>query len=326
MKQVIKDFILQCQEAYYEGKPIISNEEYDALVLRNPQEEEGIGVEGDQPHLYRMYSLQKVYPNRGDSTDILEGNMLIETPKIDGCAISLLYIKGKLVQALTRGNGTKGKDVTLNARQLNIPRTISRLQPTQITGEVVVTKEVENMRNYASGAMGLKDYDAFLGKIMEGGLVFVAYGVQESTSYVGITDSYRWDLRLLVEEGFLTVGDIDLHFDWYPTDGTVFRVDYNDDFFNLGWTNKFPRAAFAVKEDEEGVETILRRVEWATGASGKVTPVGHFDPIVIDDATISKATLNNVAYINMLDLEIGCTISVIRAGGIIPKILERIYD
>lgn len=320
----VKDFIKRCQEAYYQGMSLISDEEYDRLIKRFPLEEE-IGPKGDIPHLYRMYSLQKVYYNRGDKPPF---NPLgqVETDKLDGCAISLLYINGEFVQALTRGNGILGNDVTRNVRLLNIPKKISQKVPTQITGEVLITKEVENKRNFASGAINLKDSDDFVQRIGEGGLIFVAYGIQCSAESVGITESYLKDMLWLENENFLTVVNVRSFFKWIPTDGKVVRINDNNKFFREGWTNKFPRGAFAIKEDEEGEITTLTKVEWQVGASGKVTPVGYFEPVIIDDATIVKATLNNVDYINSLDLEIGCQIRVIRAGGVIPCIVERVYD
>lgn len=320
----VKEFIKRCQEAYYQGMSLISDEEYDRLIKRFPLEEE-IGPKGDIPHLYRMYSLQKVYYNRGDKPPF---NPLgqVETDKLDGCAISLLYINGEFVQALTRGNGILGNDVTSNVRLLNIPKKISQKVPTQITGEVLITKEVENKRNFASGAINLKDSDDFVQRIGEGGLIFVAYGIQCSTESVGITESYLKDMLWLENEDFLTVVNVRSFFKWIPTDGKVVRINDNNKFFREGWTNKFPRGAFAIKEDEEGEITTLIKVEWQVGASGKVTPVGYFEPVIIDDATIVKATLNNVDYINSLDLEIGCQIRVIRAGGVIPCIVERVYD
>lgn len=320
----VKEFIKRCQEAYYQGMSLISDEEYDRLIKRFPLEEE-IGPKGDIPHLYRMYSLQKVYYNRGDKPPF---NPLgqVETDKLDGCAISLLYIDGEFVQALTRGNGILGNDVTSNVRLLNIPKKISQKVPTQITGEVLITKEVENKRNFASGAINLKDSDDFVQRIGEGGLTFVAYGIQCSAESVGITESYLKDMLWLENENFLTVVNVRSFFKWIPTDGKVVRINDNNKFFREGWTNKFPRGAFAIKEDEEGEITTLTKVEWQVGASGKVTPVGYFEPVIIDDATIVKATLNNVDYINSLDLEIGCQIRVIRAGGVIPCIVERVYD
>lgn len=321
----VKDFIKRCQEAYYQGMSLISDEEYDRLLKRFPTAEDAIGPKGDIPHLYRMYSLQKVYFDRGDKAPFttLED---VETDKLDGCAISLLYIDGTFVQALTRGNGILGNDVTSNVRLLNIPKKISQKVPTQITGEVLITKEVENKRNYASGAINLKEEDDFIERIAEGGLIFVAYGIQCSEDSVGITGSYLDDMSWLANEDFITVMNIKNYFNWYPTDGKVVRINDNNKFFREGWTNKHPRGAYAIKQDEEGEITTLLKVEWQVGASGKVTPVGYFEPVIIDDATIVKATLNNVDYINSLDLEIGCQIRVIRAGGVIPCIVERVYD
>lgn len=322
----VKSFIKLCQDAYYQGNSIISDEEYDNLVKRFPQAEDAIGPTGEVPHLFRMYSLQKVYFDRGDEAPFTNDDV-VETIKLDGCAIAILYIDGRLTQVLTRGNGIKGKDITENARMLNIPTVISQKVPTQITGEVVTTKSVENSRNYASGAMGLKDQDEFMQRIIEGGMVFVAYGIQCDSKSVGITGSYRQDMKWLSDNGFATVCDgSDSFLRLCPTDGTVVRLNDNNLFAREGWTNKFPRGAYAIKEDEEGEITTLRKVTWDVGRSGKVTPVGHFDEIMIDDARISKATLNNVEYINVLDLELDCQIRVIRAGGIIPKIVERIYD
>ncbi|QGH45244.1 NAD-dependent DNA ligase subunit A [Bacteriophage Eos] len=319
--QKVKDFIKLCQDAYYQGNSIITDEEYNALIKRFPLEDE-IGPKGDIPHLFRMFSLDKKYPCRGDELPF-EG---IETPKLDGCAISLLYIDGELIQALTRGNGILGNDVTDNVKMLNVPKVIRQKVPTQITGEVHITKEVENKRNYASGAINLKDADEFFKRIAEGGLLFTAYSVQCETNKVGLSGTYLGDMMILQEDGFLTCTDICDKIDWFPTDGTVVRMDSNNAFNAAGWTNKFPRGAYAIKEDEEGVVTTLERVDWQVGASGKVTPVGYFTPIEIDDAVITKATLNNVDYIDLLDLEIGCSIRVIRAGGVIPRIVERVYD
>lgn len=325
MKKYIEEQIRLAQEAYYRGTPFISNEEYDILVRRFPDLEGSIGPVGEVPHLYRMYSLQKVYPNRGDTAPFTSSDV-VESIKLDGCAVDILYVGGNLAQILTRGNGIKGKDVTENVRMLNIPTKIAQKVPTQITGEVFPLADVENKRNYASGKVNLKDSDEFFNAIGEGQLVFAAYGVQADKDQVGLNGTYKEDMRWLEAQGFLSVLDTSGVLDSAPTDGRVIRVNSNNEFNRMGFTNKFPRGAYAVKEDEEGVVTTLRKVTWQTGASGKVTPVGHFDPITVEDAVISKATLNNVNYIEALDLELDCQIRVIRAGGIIPKIIERVYD
>lgn len=318
----VKSFIEQCQETYYNGMAIISDEEYDCLVKRFPQAEGSIGPTGDVPHLYRMYSLQKVYFDRGDEVPFKSLDQ-VETAKLDGCAISLLYIGGRLVQVLTRGDGIKGRDVTENAKLLNIPLSISQKVPTQITGEVTVTKPVENMRNYASGAMGLKDPKEFQNRIDEAELTFVAYGIQCEVGKVGCHGTYTEDMQWLENHGFISVLGTN-RLSWFPSDGRVVRLNSNNEFNRLGWTNKFPRGAYAIKVDEQGEVTTLLEVTWDVGKSGKVTPVGHFEEIVIDDARITKATLNNIDYINALGLELGCQVRVIRSGGVIPKIVERV--
>lgn len=325
LREFIKEQIKLAQDAYYNGTPLISDEEYDVLVGRFPDLEDSIGPTGDVPHLYRMYSLQKVYLDRGDEVPFTGES--VETIKLDGCAVDILYMGGELAQVLTRGDGKKGKDVTANVSMLNVPRKIKQLLPTQITGEIVpLADDIENKRNYASGKVNLKDQDEFMSAIGEGQLIFVAYGVQSDKDQVGLNGTYTEDMDWLAAQGFLTVTDKSGVLFHAPTDGRVVRLNSNNAFNKLGFTNKFPRGAYALKVDDEGVVTTLREVEWQVGASGKVTPVGHFDPIVIDDAVITKATLNNVNYIEALDLEIGCQVRVLRAGGIIPKIVERIYD
>ncbi|URC22560.1 DNA ligase [Serratia phage vB_SmaM-Kamaji] len=324
LREFIKEQIKLAQEAYYNGTPLISDEEYDVLVGRFPDLETEIGPAGDVPHLYRMYSLQKVYLDRGDERPFT--GETYETIKLDGCAVDILYMGGELAQILTRGDGKKGKDVTDNVSMLNVPRKIKQLLPTQITGEVIPLGDVENKRNYASGKVNLKDQDDFMDAIGEGQLIFVAYGVQSDKDQVGLNGTYAEDMKWLEAQGFMTVGDTSGVLNNAPTDGRVVRINSNNEFNRMGFTNKFPRGAYALKEDDDGVETTLLNVTWQVGASGKVTPVGHFESIVIDDAVITKATLNNVDYIEALDLEIGCRIRVIRAGGIIPKIVERIYE
>jgi DNA ligase (NAD+) len=129
-------------------------------------------------------------------------------------------------------------------------------------------------------------------------------------------------MYLLETLGFKTV----TKGDWsqFPEDGRVFRVNSNKVFEDMGSTSHHPRGAYALKTREKGVVTTLLDVVWQTGKSGKVTPVAILDEIVIDDAKISRATLNNMAYIESLNLEIGCQVEVIRAGKIIPCVIGRV--
>lgn len=308
------------QKAYYEGTPLISDAEYDYLVSINPEAESSIGPRGDVPHLYKMYSLQKYYPGRGDT---LPNNLkdYVETPKLDGNAVELVYFEGNLVKATTRGDGDYGNDIT-EKMVLIIGEYFSLTDNlVQITGEVVATRDVPNARNLAAGALNTKDMDEFWLRVRELGLVFVAYGIKPSNN-----DYYHQDLIDLHDEflvpnstkvlEFIKEGNI-------KTDGTVYRLNKNSDFESLGYTSKFPRGAFAVKVDAEYVTTKLLDVSWETGRSGKVTPTAILEPVNIDGATIQRATLNNVAFIEAMDLSIGDTVHVIRSGDIIPQIVGK---
>ena len=122
--------------------------------------------------------------------------------------------------------------------------------------------------------------------------------------------------------GFKTI--IDSDYKQFPQDGQVWRVINNDAFENLGYTGHHPRGAFAHKVKQAGVVTKLLDVVWQVGKSGNVSPVGILEPVNIDGATVSRATLHNIAIIEQLDLEIGCDVEVIRAGEIIPQIVARV--
>lgn len=305
------------REAYDAGNPMVSDTEYDALAEIYGHE---LGTAGDIPHLFRMWSLNKHYMRDGEPP--LNLSICTETPKLDGAAVELIYVGGSLAQALTRGDGHKGRDITRFMKWL-VPNEIDADLPVmQITGEVCARADVQNSRNFASGALNLKSEDEWRERLLEGEMVFVAYSVQVKLGYSGFEDSdYISDMHFLSAKGFDVV-TIFNHED-YPKDGTVYRITNNNLYNAAGVTSKFPKGAIAVKEAEDEYITVLRSVEWETGQSGKVTPVGIYDPVDTGDAILTRATLNNVGYIQALDLEIGCEIVVVRAGDIIPRIIRR---
>lgn len=308
-------------DAYNAGSPIMTDVEYDALERIHGQMIEG---EGDYLHEFRMYSLKKHYARDGEAP--IPTAICTKSIKLDGLAVSLTYINGKFVRALTRGNGIKGKDITRNVRQMHFPQVIdTKLPILQITGEILAANVVENSRNFAAGAIGTKCPAEFYDKMLEGKMLLVAYGVQAEEGKSGLSGSYLEDMHTLVRAGFFTILDEHDQLQDYPTDGTVFRIDSNDKFNSMGFTDKFPRGAYAFKEEGESVETTLLDVVWATGKSGKVTPVAILDPVMIGEALVARATLNNIAYIDALDLELGCTVQIVRAGEIIPRIVCRVY-
>ena len=305
----MKEFLDRACEAYYEGVPFMTDEEFDLLAEKHQYNAVGYKVTDAIPHTYRMYSLKKCF----DLNDApLSVEDCIETPKLDGAAVSLLYVEGLLQLALTRGDGIQGRDITDKMRLL-VPEIISVKAMVQITGEVVAPSSVPNSRNFASGSLGLNDLEEFATRP----LAFVAYG-QEKV----VNRNFDATLEGLERMGFNTA----LSFDCtdYPTDGIVYRLRDNFEFENIGHTSNHPRGAFALKEQKMGELTTLIDVVWQLGKSGVVSPVGILDPIEIGGATVSRATLHNIEYIRDLDLEIGCQVEVIRSGEIIPRIVRRV--
>ena len=314
----LETLLNQARFSYYNGKPIMSDEAYDRL-------EDQLGVSSQvghdlidsksarYPHAFPMYSLQKSYssldnPNYGSEP-------VTVTPKLDGAAVSLQYIRGTLSIALTRGDGKQGLDITDNMRFL-VPRHLLPFQGVpiiQITGEVVAPATIKNSRNYAAGALSLHDSDEF----QKRDLTFVAYGVQPYP-----TDDFIEDMMYLNASGFETI--IDSDYPMFPQDGNVWRIISNKAFEKLGYTSHHPRGAFARKVKQEGVVTELIDVVWQVGKSGNVSPVAILDPIDIDGARVARATLHNIGIIEDLGLEIGCMVEVIRAGEIIPQVVRRV--
>ena len=305
-------FLEKASAMYYNGNPILSDEEFDALARKYRYEEVGYQVTDGIPHMYRMYSLQKVF-----NLNEMEGSTapMVRTPKLDGAAVSLQYVNGHLAQALTRGDGQLGRDITLKMEEL-VPNVVGIKGNLQITGEVVAPDTIPNARNFAAGSLNLKDYMEFRERCKE--LRFVAYDIQGDVSYERLSEA----MNHLAQQGFHTI----THFDatGYPTDGEVFRVDSYDAFYKLGYTAHHPRGAFALKEQKDGVITELLDVVWQVGKSGVVSPVAILRPVEVGDALVSRATLHNIEYIRSLNLEIGCSVEVIRSGEIIPRIVRRV--
>lgn len=311
---MMKDFLDYASRKYHEGNPIMTDAEFDTLAEQHSYEYVGYSVQHGIPHTFPMYSLKKYYV--GEKEPTLTGDK-VETPKLDGAAISLLYVNGKLMLALTRGDGKRGEDITNKMRTL-VPNVILQRVTAQITGEVVAPKTIPNARNYAAGALNLKDLNEFSKR----DLTFIAYGIQIQAPISGFFSSYRKDMFELSKAGFKTVLDQD----WkeFPQDGKVFRLNRNSDFDAAGFTSSHPRGAYALKTRGEGVRTVLRRVDWQVGRSGVVSPVAIMDPVVIGEATVSRATLHNMKYIEELGLELGCEIEVVRSGEIIPRVVRRV--
>ncbi len=305
----MRKFLDKMSELYYEGTPAISDAEFDLLAEKHNYNQVGYTVTDAVSHVYQMYSLQKCFDITKAPLDV---NLCTVSPKLDGAAVSLLYVDGNLELALTRGDGIQGRDITDKMRML-VPTEIRDTGLIQVTGEVVAPKEIPNARNFASGALGLKSLTEFSTRPLR----FVAYDVLPRQA-----SFYEGSMTILRMMGLKEVTTFDCS--RYPTDGVVYRLKDSVEFERLGYTSKHPRGAFALKEQAEGVETTLIDVVWQLGKSGVVSPVAILDPIEIGGATVSRATLHNIEYIRDLNLEIGCRVSVIRSGEIIPRIIGRV--
>ena len=312
-ESIMKDFLDRASKLYYEGTPILSDAEFDSLARKYNYNAVGHTITDGIPHLFKMYSLQKVFDKKDLPSNIDD---YVCTPKLDGAAVSLVYVKGQFALALTRGDGNVGRDITEKMSYL-VPKYIKKDDETvQITGEVVAPKSIPNARNYASGALNLKDMEEFRQRC----IVFVAYDAQIKEPFS------LWykegTLTFLRHAGFNTIDSFD--YSDYPTDGLVYRVNSCSQYEALGYTAHHPRGAVALKEAAEGIVTKLLDVVWQVGKSGVVSPVAILQPVDINGATVSRATLHNIQYIESLELEIGCSVEVIRSGEIIPRILRRV--
>lgn len=313
----MKTFLDYASAKYYAGEPIISDEEFDKLAEYFNYERVGAPVAlGDRvAHPFPMWSLQKCY----DDEPLIDlGGDVVVTPKLDGAAVALYYVDGRLSLALTRGDGKEGLDITEKMATL-VPNQLEifPLPFMQITGEIVAPKTIENARNYAAGALNLKSVEEFKSR----NLTFVAYGIAPNNR------NQLWvsDMACLHNYEFNTVWTNSSEFlDQFPQDGQVYRLNNHELFNALGYTSKHPRGAFALKERKGGVITKLLDVKWQVGRSGTISPVAILEPVRIGDATVSRATLHNIKYIRELNLEIGCHIELIRSGEVIPRIVRRV--
>ena len=280
-------------------------------------------------------------------------------PKVDGVASSLRYEKGALVLAATRGDGTTGDDITAQARTINsIPLQLhddGKLPAVlEVRGEIFmanadfqrINKEREkegleifkNPRNLTTGT--LKQLDPKI--TAQRRLRFVSHGLGQVEPLP--TESYwQWikllkGWRLPTNEETTQAKDINEaiavieKFEEirgklaYQTDGMVLKVDDFKQRDRLGATSKSPRWVMAYKYAAEQVQTVLREVDWQVGKGGTLTPVARLEPVFVAGSTVSNATLHNIDQIRKLDLHIGDTIVLEKAGEVIPYVRQAVPE
>lgn len=348
-------------EAYYGGKPIMSDPVYDAKEMRlrelDPDNKyfDKVGADIKEStfekveHDSLMLSLDKAY-SLSEVVNWARPYKGISMPKMDGFALSLKYIRqgNELVytQAVTRGKGKSGDDVTENARQIaDIPETlpcILGLDKIEIRGEVYMKRSVfeelnlasefENRRNVAPGSVRQRDPRVTKSRKLN----FFAYNL------IGIGETMTEKFEILAKLGvpvveYITVDlsdndQLEMAYRNYESmrdsydfdiDGVVFMINDSGVFEELGNTSHHPRGAIAWKFEAEEGETTFLRYEWQVSRTGLVNPVGIYEGIRIDGATLTNATLHNLSIVKSLGIGIGDKVIVSRRGGVIPKI-ERV--
>ena len=356
----------------------ISDAEFDSLWSelkrldpQNPQLEmvgsDSIPGSKKVTHLFPMRSLDKATTineiRHFVSETTVDGKQFVCQPKLDGSALSIEYRRGRLVRAATRGNGTRGEDVTANARRIsNIPESINWDGDCHIRGEVIMPLSIfqekyssvaPNPRNLAAGCLRQKTKEA--GKAKPEDLIFLAYDVKfpdldskhpdspVPPNFNYDSDSNEW----LSTNGIQIAGNTVVSADnteeltqkissiteyWtekrdrieWEIDGVVIKLDLLSKRKSLGMTAHHPRWALAWKFPPEEANTVLMDVDWQVGRTGTVTPVARVAPVTVSGVTVENVTLHNPGEVDRLKIAIGDKVKLVRRGDVIPKIVEVI--
>ena len=277
-------------------------------------------------------------------------------PKMDGLSGSLIYKKGVLVRGATRGDGVTGEDITTNIKTIkSVPLRLTEDIDIEVRGEIYMSKksfleanrekikngekEFANPRNAAAGSIRQLDSKVAAKRNLD----FMAYFIPNPEDY-GIK-TQKESLEFLKKLGFVTnyklngyaknVKDITNYINSlsekrdnlpFEIDGVVLKVDNLEDEKRLGFTSRVPRWGIAYKFPAKEVLTILKEIKFTVGRTGKITPNAIFSPVHVSGSLVSKATLHNSDYCIDKDVRVGDTISIRKAGDVIPEVVEVKLD
>ena len=277
-------------------------------------------------------------------------------PKMDGLSGSLIYKNGILVRGATRGDGVTGEDITTNIKTIkSVPLRLTEDIDIEVRGEIYMSKksfleanrekiksgekEFANPRNAAAGSIRQLDSKVAAKRNLD----FMAYFIPNPEDY-GIK-TQKESLEFLRKLGFLTnyklngyaknVKDIINYIDSlsekrdnlpFEIDGVVLKVDNLEDEKRLGFTSRVPRWGIAYKFPAKEVLTTLKEIKFTVGRTGKITPNAIFSPVHVSGSLVSKATLHNSDYCIDKDVRVGDTISIRKAGDVIPEVVEVKLD
>lgn len=372
--------ILAAKNAEYDaGEPSLPDGEYDmlfkelktleqSLTPEDPQNyssQVGFPSQGDVEHLTKMLSLDNVF-----STDEFHAWVakiqakvgagipvgFVTEPKIDGLAINLVYKRGLLVSAATRGDGARGESImAVVPIAVGIPTTLYGVRDPElleVRGELFLRGEslaklntyrvkegkrpYSTCRNAAAGLARKKTFEPYERYV----LTFMAYGVGAYTpnELVAGLPTY-WEQQVTLGQWFKTVGAYPISFNikelvaqiqmletnrdefGFDIDGAVIKVNNFDHYAMLGETAHHPNWAIAYKFTSMKAETVLLDVTFQVGRTGVITPVGRVEPVIIGGVVVSNVTLHNIGEIERKDLKIGDYILIERAGDVIPAVV-----
>ena len=309
-------------------------------------------------HDYRMYSLSNSY-SKEDLEDwetrikkLVDGEIAYTCElKYDGASISLTYENGKLLRAVTRGDGYQGDEVTTNIKTINsIPLVLKGTYPNRfdIRGEIVLPFEgfnkmneeriaegedpYRNPRNTASGSLKLQDSSEVAKRPLDC-LLYHIIGdrLPINTQFESLEKAREWGFKVpaiakiarsiseVIE--FVDYWDIHRHDLPYETDGVVIKVNSLFQQEELGYTAKAPRWAIAYKFKAEKASTVLKEITYQVGRTGAVTPVANLKPVSLAGTIVKRASLHNADQIEKFDIRVDDTVFVEKGGEIIPKIV-----
>ncbi len=347
---------------YHEVLEYEHNNPNDVLPYSPTQRVGDIVLDGFQKanHIQRMWSLDDVF-NEEDLNKWIEKvekeyqNLEFYCePKFDGASLSLTYKNGELIKAVTRGNGTTGEEITSNAKTISsVPLHIDYKELIEIRGEVVIFKEdfeqineerkknseavFANPRNAASGS--LRQLDPKITAKRK--LIFLPWGIGEnSLTYKNSSEAMEFIYSLGFREPPLrrvckTDSDIlDVYHQMINQrdtismmlDGMVVKINNISVQDEFGFTVKSPRWAVAFKFPASEKTTKILSVDFQVGRTGVITPVANVAPVDIEGVVVERATLHNFDEVARKRVKIGDTVTIIRSGDVIPKIIKTLED
>lgn len=298
---------------------------------------------------YDYDEIEKYIDNISKFVSVEDIQFSIE-PKIDGLSISLVYENGKLVQATTRGDGIEGEDVTQNVYQIkSIPKAINYFKKLEVRGEVFIMKKdfekinesmqkenskvYSNARNIASGTLrqldpkivAKRNLSSYLYELVDP----ASHNIHSQKDALNFIKSFNIPTnpyeKLVeveeLEEAIENFAEIKNTLP-YDADGLVIKLNDLDLWDKLGKTSKFPKHSIAFKYDVEFAISPIKKIYATVGRTGKITYVANLEPVELNQTIVKAATLHNYNFITTLNININDKVKIIKAGEIIPKVIE----